>query len=286
MSAFWYLATPYSKYPSGIEAAFRLAVEARGFLLKHGIPTFSPIIHSHPVAVQCDLDPLDHTIWLPSEAPIMMVACGLIMLMAEGWRESVGMKYEQDDFTWRKLPIVFMEPFVMPRRPSGVGAHSGGVAVIRILQGDCRAVLATLPDASVHCCVTSPPYWDLRDYGTAQWDGGDAACDHVAGNARNDVTTERLAERAAQYGTGTGNGSKVTTIQFRDICGKCGARRIDAQIGLEKSPDAYVAEMVAVFREVRRVLRDDGTLWLNLGDGYNQLSGNNGQAIHGRDNLA
>ena len=114
MSAFWYLATPYSKYPSGIEAAFRLAVEARGFLLKHGIPTFSPIIHSHPVAVQCDLDPLDHTIWLPSEAPIMMVACGLIMLMAEGWRESVGMKYEQDDFTWRKLPIVFMEPFVMP----------------------------------------------------------------------------------------------------------------------------------------------------------------------------
>ncbi len=56
--------------------------------------------------------------------------------------------------------------------------------------------------------------------------------------------------------------------QFRDTCGKCGARRIDAQIGLEASPDAYIAELVAVFRELRRVLRDDGTLWLNFGDSY------------------
>ena len=79
---------------------------------------------------------------------------------------------------------------------------------------------------------------------------------------------ERLAERADKYGTGTGDGSKVTTIQFRDVCPKCGARRTDAQIGLEQSPDAYVAEMVAVFREVRRVLRDDGSVFLNLGDSY------------------
>jgi DNA modification methylase len=53
-----------------------------------------------------------------------------------------------------------------------------------------------------------------------------------------------------------------------DICGKCGARRIDAQLGLERTPDEYVANLVAVFREVRRVLTDDGTLWLNLGDSY------------------
>ena len=79
----------------------------------------------------------------------------------------------------------------------------------QILQGDCRDLLKTLPDASVHCVVTSPPYFGLRDYG------------------------------------------------------------VDGQIGLEASPDAFVAEMVAVFREVRRVLRDDGTLWLNLGDSYN-----------------
>ena len=55
---------------------------------------------------------------------------------------------------------------------------------------------------------------------------------------------------------------------FRGDCGKCGAKRIDSQIGLEKTPEEYVAKMVEVFREVRRVLRKDGTLWLNLGDTY------------------
>ena len=82
-----------------------------------------------------------------------------------------------------------------------------------ILHGDCRELLPTLPAASVRCCVTSPPYWGLRDYG------------------------------------------------------------VDGQIGLEKTPEAYVAEIVAVFREVRRVLADDGTLWLNLGDSYARQGG-------------
>jgi len=80
--------------------------------------------------------------------------------------------------------------------------------MLTIKYGDCRNVLATLPAQSVHCCVTSPPYFGLRDYGVA------------------------------------------------------------GQIGLEATPDAYVAELVAVFAEVRRVLRDDGALWLNLGDSY------------------
>ena len=79
---------------------------------------------------------------------------------------------------------------------------------VRIINGDCRAVLAGLPAEWVNCCVTSPPYFGLRDYGIAE------------------------------------------------------------QIGLEATPEAFVAELVAVFREVRRVLRDDGTLWLNLGDSY------------------
>ena len=89
----------------------------------------------------------------------------------------------------------------------------------RILVGDCRVTLPTLPERSVRCCVTSPPYWGLRDYGH-----GD-------------------------------------------------------QIGLESTPDAYVEQLVAVFREVRRVLTDDGTLWLNLGSSYfgsTQTGGNNG----------
>lgn len=79
---------------------------------------------------------------------------------------------------------------------------------VRILVGDCRARLARLPIGSIDCCVTSPPYWGLRDYG------------------------------------------------------------IPGQIGLEARPEDYVAHLVAVFRQVRRVLAEGGTLWLNLGDSY------------------
>ncbi len=82
-----------------------------------------------------------------------------------------------------------------------------------ILTGDCIKSLEGMGDQSVNCCVTSPPYFGLRDYGH------------------------------------------------------------DGQIGLEASPDAFVAKLVDVFREVRRVLRDDGTLWLNLGDSYSAQGG-------------
>lgn len=83
-------------------------------------------------------------------------------------------------------------------------------AVIHI--GDCLEVLKTLEDESVQTCITSPPYWGLRDYG------------------------------------------------------------VDGQLGLEETPEAFIGNMVTVFREVRRVLRKDGTLWLNLGDSYNGRS--------------
>lgn len=101
----------------------------------------------------------------------------------------------------------------------------------QILIGDVRQTLATIPANTVHCCVTSPPYYALRDYG------------------------------------------------------------VDGQIGLEKTPDAYIAEMVAVFREVRRVLHPSGTCFVNIGDSYNsgtsakrKLSknhGGNGYGKHG-----
>jgi DNA modification methylase len=79
---------------------------------------------------------------------------------------------------------------------------------VQIINGDCRDVLAGMAGSSVQCCVTSPPYFGLRDYG------------------------------------------------------------VDGQMGLEASPDEFIAGMVAVFREVRRILADDGTLWLNIGDSY------------------
>jgi DNA modification methylase len=118
--------------------------------------------------------------------------------------------------------------------------------------GDCRAVLAGLPADSVDCVVTSPPYWGLRDYGTATWSGGDAECDHKIGRLMGNANKGHVREVL------DGN---------REVC-KCGATRIDSQLGLERTPEEYVANMVAVFREVRRVLKPSGTCWLNLGDSY------------------
>jgi DNA modification methylase len=135
--------------------------------------------------------------------------------------------------------------------------------------------LPTLPAESVQCVVTSPPYLGLRDYGTALWDGGDADCDHKQGAMRRDA--DRVFPTAGPDRRGSFDGGDQ---QFRDTCGKCGAVRVDRQIGLEPTPDEYLATMVGVFREVRRVLRRDGTCWVNMGDSYNanQGSGFNGNA--------
>jgi DNA modification methylase len=132
---------------------------------------------------------------------------------------------------------------------------------LTVYEGDCRAVLASLPAESVHTVVTSPPYWGLRDYGTATWSGGDAACDH-----RLDADTAHR-QNAARSTLGGGKATQIAAAEGRHHC-RCGATRVDSQLGLEPTPEEYVANMVAVFREVRRVLRADGTLWLNLGDSY------------------
>jgi DNA modification methylase len=140
-----------------------------------------------------------------------------------------------------------------------------------IRQGRNLDRLAEMPDESVQTCITSPPYWGLRDYGTATWDGGDSECDHLAGPLASDKSK-------LNSGKGPAETDKVRTfgVPFRDgRCGKCGATRTDSQLGLEATPEEYVENMVKVFREVRRVLRDDGTLWLNLGDSYMGGGGGN-----------
>lgn len=133
-----------------------------------------------------------------------------------------------------------------------------------LLQGNTLDVLKELPAGSVHTCVTSPPYWALRDYETATWEGGDPECTHKA-------DTQPRADRPMgklHGGTASVNAQDSGTRAYRDACAKCGAIRHDDQLGLERTPEQYVENMVAVFREVRRVLRDDGTLWLNIGDSY------------------
>ena len=128
--------------------------------------------------------------------------------------------------------------------------------------GDVLATLRSLPDEIVNCCVTSPPYWGLRDYGTATWVGGSAECDHRGKPFATKANVNRNT-----------NGSNDTKNQedrefYKEQCPKCGAIRKDQQLGLEKTPEEYVARMVDVFREVRRVLRKDGVMFLNLGDSY------------------
>ena len=126
---------------------------------------------------------------------------------------------------------------------------------VQILNGDCRDVLQTLPENSINMCVTSPPYYGLRDYKTATWSGGDPTCDHV----------EKVA---AHGGERADRDQEGNVFQFRGVCEKCGATSEDHQIGLEETPEEYIAQLVEVFREVRRTLRDDGTLWVNIGDSY------------------
>ena len=124
-----------------------------------------------------------------------------------------------------------------------------------ILIGDVLKRLGEIPDGTVRTCVTSPPYFGLRDYGTASWEGGNPECEHSIN--QDDADNERDGQFEERVFRGD-----------RSACIKCGATRVDSQIGLENTPDEYVANMVAVFREVWRVLTDDGTLWLNLGDSY------------------
>jgi DNA modification methylase len=136
----------------------------------------------------------------------------------------------------------------------------------RIIEGDCRDTLASLDAGSVQTCVTSPPFFGLRDYGTGRWDGGDPACDHRKKNPAVDARASTLGPN--RTGLAESNTAYQHGKAFTDACGKCGARRVDRQIGLEPTPDEFVAALVGVFREVRRVLADDGTVWLNLGDSY------------------
>lgn len=131
---------------------------------------------------------------------------------------------------------------------------------MRILQGDCIALLPTLEADSVQCVVTSPPYLGLRDYQTATWEGGDATCDHK-------VQWESSLASSGLKRPGNANiGHRHEG--YKHVCGRCGAKRIDQQLGIEGSIDGYVENLVQVFREVKRVLRADGTVWLNLGDSY------------------
>lgn len=142
---------------------------------------------------------------------------------------------------------------------------------LQLICGDALEELRKLPMQSVHCCVTSPPYWGLRDYKIPPtiWDG-DPACEHSFDNETVNGELRRglgLASSVHNTRGGAIKCAKVGNISaVRGFCSKCGAWR--GCHGLEPTPGLYVKHEVTLFKEVHRVLRDDGTLWLNLGDTY------------------
>jgi DNA modification methylase len=195
---------------------------------------------------------------------------------------------------------------------------------LSIYEGDCRDVMRALPADSVHMVMTSPPYYGLRDYGLAVWEGGDPDCDHRVGGkhqiqgstsiraGRSNVDEQRSdnlgaggcpkcgairvehtvwgGDREHEHAWGPlqppragGRGNKPGEFSTSSLSNpsrqdkvpratsagqfcECGAWR--GQLGLEPSPGLYVEHLVEVFREVRRVLHPEGTVWLNLGDSY------------------
>lgn len=131
----------------------------------------------------------------------------------------------------------------------------------KLMRGDVIEKLKELPDKSINTCVTSPPYYGLRDYGTGKWIGGDPDCPHYRTSKRSDLTSTGHANMVD-------SGHPVGDAIYKTVCPLCGAVRVDGQIGLEESPEEYINKLVDVFREVKRVLRDDGILWVNIGDSY------------------
>jgi len=150
--------------------------------------------------------------------------------------------------------------------------------------GNCLNILQALADRSIDCCVTSPPYFGLRDYQTGRWEGGDPSCKHLLGKGSNVRQTKH--PNADHYPVSAHRGGDAWK------CAACGAIRIDEQIGLEQTPESYVENLVVVFEQVRRVLKDHGSLWLNIGDSYandNKWGGASGgkhaKALHGNTGI-
>lgn len=116
-----YLATPYSKYPGGPDAAFKAAARLAGLLMLTGIKVYSPIVHSHPLAMHAKIDALDHAIWLPFDETMMAASKVLIVAQLPTWQESKGVAQEIEFFERHGKPIFYCNPETLrmhPRRES------------------------------------------------------------------------------------------------------------------------------------------------------------------------
>ncbi len=108
-----YVASPYSKYSSGIWAAFEEISAICAKLVLMDINIYSPVIHSHPIAVYGGLDPLDHKLWLKVDEPMMKKADALLVSMMDSWQESFGVQYEIAQFELLDKPVYYLNPETM-----------------------------------------------------------------------------------------------------------------------------------------------------------------------------
>ena len=127
--------------------------------------------------------------------------------------------------------------------------------MIKFLQGSCIDKIKELNDNTIDCVVTSPPYWGLRDYGTASYEGGDPDCKHTITDGIVDNKNNKLIERPNR-------------ASDKKNCVRCGAKRIDKQLGLEPTYQEHIQNIVELFRAIKPKLKDSATVWLNYGDSY------------------
>lgn len=138
--------------------------------------------------------------------------------------------------------------------------------VNKVVNGEALEVMKEIPAGTIDMCMTSPPYWGLRDYGVEQIFGGGLGCKHdfnISHRRRNDKSgghgnKEYLGAAKSQDGARFGLPTKT--------CSKCHAWK--GQLGLEPTPELYIEHLMEIFSEVKRVLKKEGTLWLNIGDTY------------------
>ena len=103
----WYMASPYARYKEGHEAAFRDASRAAALLMKRGLAVYSPIVHSHPIAIHGGIDPVNHEFWMNVDSHMMARCDGLAVVMMDGWEHSRGIAHEREAFQLASKPIVY-----------------------------------------------------------------------------------------------------------------------------------------------------------------------------------
>jgi Domain of unknown function (DUF1937) len=121
-----YLATPYTKFPNGIEQAFIAAAKLTARLLRMGLQVYSPIAHTHPVGIYGGIDPLDLSIWLPFDEAMLRACDVLIVAHMESWETSKGIAHEIDFFTRAGKPIFDLDPLslaMMKRMAQPIGKY-------------------------------------------------------------------------------------------------------------------------------------------------------------------